>query len=78
MGGWLALTWLAKVRGWLIGAGAVLVALAAAYFRGKQDADQRHEFEDAEAYRETRKRMDEVDIDDAGAAREWLHQRQNK
>lgn len=73
---WGVLT--AKVRGWLIGAGAVLVALAAAYFKGKRDADIRHEYEDAEAYRDTRKRIDKVDIDDVGAAREWLHQRQNK
>ena len=67
-----------RVRGWLIGAGAIFAALVAAYFKGKREADQRHEFESAEAYRETRKRMDEVDIDDAGAARQWLRQRQDK
>lgn len=73
---WGALT--ARVRGWLIGAGAILAAFAAAYFKGRRDANDRHEFEDAEAYKETRRRLDEVDIDDAGAAREWLRNRQDR
>ena len=70
---WRAL--IGKARGWFLGVGAVLALLVAAYFRGRADADLRHEFEDAEAYRDTRKRIDQVDIDDAGAARRWLSDR---
>ncbi len=71
---WGGLT--AKVRGWLIGAGSVLVALAAAYFNGKRDADAAAERERLEGYVETRKRMDEVGrMSDADAARDFLSDR---
>lgn len=67
----------AKLKMYLAAAGAVVVALGVAYFRGKSDeAEAEHERELNE-YVETRKRMDAVDSgnnhDDAHA---WLRKRQ--
>ena len=60
---------------WLYAAGAALVAIGAAYLRGRSDeAGAEHERELNE-YVETRKRMDGVSIDDDA---EWLHERKRK
>lgn len=76
MGFGLAL--IGRFKIWVYAFGAALFAIAAAYFRGRSDeAGAEHERELNE-YIETRRRIDRVDIDDAGAAREWLHRRQNK
>jgi len=73
---WAALT--AKVRGWLIGAGAIFGALAVAYFKGRRDSEQDQHERELNEYVQTRKRIDQVDIDDADAARRWLRERQDK
>lgn len=73
---WGVLT--AKVRGWLIGAGAVLVALGAAYWRGRQDEDDKQSERKLNDYVETRRRIDDATIPrDADAALEWLRKRQS-
>ncbi len=68
---------LAKLKMYLYAAGAIVVALGAAYLRGKSDeAEAEHERELNE-YVETRKRMDTVDSgSDADASRAWLRARQ--
>jgi hypothetical protein len=58
-----------RIKLWLVGAGAFIAALLAAWFSGKRSAGRT----DLENYRETRKRMDEADH--AGDAREWLRDR---
>ena len=64
-----------RIKLYLAAAGAFAVALFAAYFRGRSDKAEVVERERLEDYVETRKRMDRVDIDDADAARRWLHER---
>lgn len=75
MGFGLAL--IGRFRIWLYAAGAVIVALGAAYFRGRSaEAAAEHERELNE-YVESRKRMDAVDSgSDADASRAWLRARQ--
>ena len=75
MGFGLAL--IGRFKIWLYAAGAIVVALGAAYFRGKSDeAEAEHERELNE-YVETRKRMDTVDSgSDGDASRAWLRARQ--
>lgn len=65
---------------WIIGLAAILGAIVIAYKKGRVDEDQLHEYEDAEAYRATRKRIDEAThVDHTGtSAREFLRDRQNK
>ena len=59
---WAAL--IGKVRGWAIGAGAVLAGLFLAYFKGRKDIEQKHKAEELNEYVETRKRMDAANPDD--------------
>ena len=73
MGFGLAL--IGRFKLWFYAAGAALVAIVAAYLRGRSDeAGAEHERELNE-YVETRKRMDGVAIDDDA---EWLHERKRK
>lgn len=69
-----------RLKLWFAGAAAIVAAFGMAYLKGRRDEDQKHEFEDAEAYRETRKRIDADvgDLTDARSAREFLRKRQNK
>ena len=68
---------LAKIKMYLYAAGAVVVALGVAYFRGKSDEAAAENERELNEYVETRKRMDAVDSgsspDDAHA---WLRERQ--
>lgn len=67
---------LTRIKLWLAAAGAFLVALGAAYWRGRSAAGAAAERERLDDYVETRKRMDEVGrMSDADAAREWLRER---
>ena len=67
---------LTRIKLWLAAAGAFLVALGAAYWRGKSAGADAAERERLEGYVETRKRMDEVGrMSDADAARNWLRDR---
>ena len=67
---------LTRIKLWLAAAGAFLVALGAAYWRGRSAGADAAERERLEGYVETRKRMDEVGrMSDADAARDWLRDR---
>jgi hypothetical protein len=67
---------LGRIKLWLAVAGAFVLALGAAYWRGRSAADAAAERERLEDYVETRKRMDEVDAgDDPGVLRDWLRER---
>jgi hypothetical protein len=67
---------LTRIKIWLAAAGAFMLALGAAYWRGRSaeaDAAERKRLDD---YVKTRKRMDEVGrLSDADAARDWLRDR---
>lgn len=67
---------LGRIKLWLAAAGAFVLALGAAYWRGRSAADAAAERERLEDYVETRKRMDEVGrMSDADAARDFLTDR---
>lgn len=67
---------LGRIKLWLAAAGAFVLALGAAYWRGRSAADAAAERERLDDYVETRRRMDEVGrMSDADAAREWLRER---
>lgn len=70
---------MARIKLWLAAAGAFLVALGAAYWRGRSAADAAAERERLDDYVETRKRMDEVDTgDDPAVLRDWLRERSQR
>ncbi len=54
---------LSEFGGWLAGAGAVIVALVTAWWRGRSSAKQQTALEAAEAYAKTRKGMDDADAE---------------
>ena len=66
-----------RIKLWLAALGAFVVALLGVYWRGRSDADDAAAERELNEYVETRKRMDAVDIGDADASREWLHNRQS-
>jgi dienelactone hydrolase len=67
---------MARIKLWLAAAGAFLIALGAAYWRGRSTEAAAAERERLNDYVETRKRMDEVGrMSDADAARDWLRDR---
>ena len=75
MGFGLAL--IARFKLYLYAAGAVLIAVAGAYFRGKSDEAAAENERELNEYVETRKRMDAVDSgSDPDDARAWLRARQ--
>jgi len=67
-----------RIKIYLAAAGAFIVALFAAYLRGRSDKGEAVERERLEDYVDTRKRMDQVDIDDSNAARKWLDDRMHR
>jgi len=67
---------LGRIKIWLAAAGAFVLALGAAYWRGRSVADAAAERERLNDYVDTRKRMDEVGrMSDADAARDFLADR---
>ena len=64
-----------RLKLWLVAAGAFIVALFAAYWNGRRDGKANAEVRELNEYTETRKRMDQVDSDDADSSREWLRSR---
>lgn len=67
---------LGRIKIWLAAAGAFVLALGAAYWRGRSAAGAAAERERLDEYIDTRKRMDEVDAgDDPGVLRDWLRDR---
>ena len=68
---------LAKLKMYLYAAGAVVVALGAAYFRGRSSEAAAERERELNEYVETRKRMDTVDSGDSpDDAHAWLRERQ--
>lgn len=69
---WLWLAW-GRCKAWgllLVGVGLALVGV---YATGRRDAKAAEKVEDLKAYRDTRKRMDEIPVDDDPAVlRDWL------
>lgn len=61
-----------RLKLWLAAAGAVLVAIVSAYWRGRQDEAGDEYERELNEYVETRKRIDGVHIDDA---QRWLRDR---
>ena len=64
-----------RIKLYLATAGAFVVALFAAYLRGRSDKGEAVERERLKTYVETRKRMDEVRTDDPAVPRDWLRER---
>jgi len=60
----------------LIGIVAAIVGIAAAYFKGRKDADTANEVDDYNEYVATRNRMDAVEP--AGDVSEWLRKRSKR
>lgn len=71
---------LLRLKLWIIGLAAILGAFVLAYRKGRVDEDHLHEYEDAEAYRATRRRIDEASSFDHTdtSARDFLRDRQSK
>tara|TARA_R110000764_G_scaffold63919_1_gene134854 strand:- start:71 stop:316 length:246 start_codon:yes stop_codon:yes gene_type:complete len=68
---------IARFKLYLYAAGAVLIAVAGAYFRGRSDEAAVENERELNEYIETRKRMDAVDSGSSpDAARAWLRSRQ--
>jgi hypothetical protein len=68
-----------RIKLYLAAAGAFVVALFAAYLRGRSDKGEAVENERLKDYAETRKRMDEIPVDDDPAVlRDWLLKRKRK
>ena len=68
-----------RVKLWLATAGAFVLALTAAYVRGRSAKAREVERDALMDYQETRGRMDEVDIPgNAADARRWLLDRQRR
>lgn len=67
----------AKLKMYLVAAGAVIAALGVAYFRGRSDEAGAEYERELNEYIETRKRMDAVDSgSNPDDARDWLRARQ--
>jgi len=65
-----------RLKLWLAGIGAVVIALLSIWFGGKKAGKNAAKAEELNEYIETRKRMDETDVgDDPDMARRWLHER---
>lgn len=68
-----------RFRLWLYAAGAALVAIVGAYWRGRSDAVEAERDRELNEYVETRRRIDENTIPaNADDALNWLRERQSK
>ena len=67
-----------KVRGFAIAAAALFAVILRAYWQGRNRERSAQQERELNAYVETRKRIDQVDIGDADTAREWLRNRKRK
>ena len=63
--------------GWLWAIGAGVVALAAAWWRGRRSGAEKAENKGLRDYRDTRKAIDDVEDvgDDPATLRDWLRER---
>ena len=65
------------IRRWISAFIAALVAAMGAvlYWRGRKDADAKHDAQELNEYVNTRKRMDETDGPSDADVAKWLHER---
>ena len=63
-----------RVKLWLAGALAALLAFLGVYLQGRRDATSRARTRELEGYKDTREAIDDAEIhgNDPAAAREWL------
>ena len=68
---------LTTIKAYLSAIAAALVAAAGAvlYWRGRKDADAKHDAQEWNEYVNTRKRMDETDGPSDADVAKWLHER---
>lgn len=67
---------LGDLTGYMIAAVGLLASLLAVYFKGRGDQKQKDYRASLEAWRETSKRIDDVEVfDDSGVARDFLTDR---
>jgi len=66
---------IARLKMWLYAAGAVVIAMGAAYLRGRRDESNGHLQGELNEYVQTRKRMDEADDPSDSDVERWLHER---
>lgn len=65
-----------RIKVYLAAAGAFVLALFGVYLRGRRDEADADAERELNEYVEARRRMDEVDISDADAGRQFLRDRQ--
>ena len=65
-----------RIKVYLAAAGAFLAALFGVYLRGRRDEADADAERELNEYVEARRRMDEVDISDPDAGRQFLRDRQ--
>jgi len=65
-----------RIKVYFAAAGAFLAALFGVYLRGRRDEADAEAERELNEYVEARRRMDAVDIDDPGTARQFLRDRQ--
>lgn len=68
---------LARIQGWLAGLGVALVAVGAAWLKGRSAGTSAARARDDEAYRETVERVKDADLSSGSDAddRDWLRKR---
>jgi Flp pilus assembly protein TadB len=65
-----------RIKLWLAAAGALLIAFAATYWRGRSSVAAAAKRRELESYVGTRERMDKADVPDStDAVRDWLRDR---
>ena len=65
-----------KLKLYLAAAGAVVVAVGAAFLKGYAARGRKEKLKDEREYRKTRERMDDADTDmSPSSARKWLRKR---
>lgn len=68
-----------RLKAALVGAVTLLLALGAAYAKGRRDAAQRAKLKGLRDYQKTRQEIDDAPLftdDNADVSREWLRQRE--
>jgi len=67
-----------RIKIWLAAAGALLIAFAATYWRGKSSVAAAAKRRELESYVGTRERMDKVTLPDDDRLDDWLRDRSKR
>jgi len=67
-----------RIKIWLAAAGALLIAFAATYWRGKSSVAAAAKRRELESYVGTRERMDKVTLPDDERLDDWLRDRSER